>query len=318
MKQIRWPLFSLILLWLAGLACGRNPSPIPPLTYTPGNHHETLTVDERERVYTIHVPPQVEDNEPLPLIIVLHGSYGSGRKMQLGLGFDELADARGFLVAYPDAYDGMRWNDGRGTLASSDEGVDDVAFIREMIDDIASQVTIDETQVFVTGASNGGMMAYRLGCDAADVLAGIAPVIGNLPEPLAESCVPSAPIAFLSINGVDDPLIPLDGGEVCAEVRWGCEGGQVISAQESREVFAAANQCSLFPTSETLPTLVDDGTSVEKITYPDCQAGAPVVAYLVHNSGHTWPPLDPQLGISGQPTANLDATQVIVDFFLPE
>lgn len=318
MKQIKWPLFSLILLWLVSLACGRDTSPIPPLTYTPGNHHETVTVDERERTYIVHVPPQIEGNTPLPLIIVLHGSYGSGRKMQLGVGFDELADARGFLVAYPDAYDGMRWNDGRGTLASSDEGVDDVAFIRAMIDDIASQATVAENQVFVTGASNGGMMTYRLGCEAADVLAGIAPVIANLPEPLAESCVPSTPIAFLSINGVDDPLVPLDGGDVCAEVRRGCEGGQVIAAEGSREVFAAASHCSLSPTSITLPTLVDDGTSVEEITYPDCQAGAPVVAYLVHGSGHTWPPLNPQLGISGQPTANLDATQVIVDFFLPD
>jgi poly(3-hydroxybutyrate) depolymerase len=83
-------------------------------------------------------------------------------------------------------------------------------------------------------------------------------------------------------------------------------------------VAAPANHCTLSPISDTLPTLVDDGTSVEKITYPDCPVGVPVVAYLVHSSGHTWPPLEPQLGISGQPTANLDATQVIVDFFLPE
>lgn len=97
------------LLWLAGLACGRVPTS-PSATYRPGNYDETLTVDERERAYILHVPPQANPDASLPLIIVLHGSYGSGRKMQVGVGFDEYADERGFLVAYPDAYDGMRWN----------------------------------------------------------------------------------------------------------------------------------------------------------------------------------------------------------------
>jgi len=307
----------LSLLLLAGLACGRVATS-PSSTYPPGNYNETLTVDERERAYILHVPPQANPATPLPLMIVLHGSYGSGRKMQVGVGFDEYADERGFLVAYPDAYNGMRWNDGRGTLASSAEGVDDVAFILAMIDDIGGKVSLDQTQVFVTGASNGGMMAYRLGCESVGVLAGVAPVIGNIPEPIAAACQPSASLSFLNINGDNDPLIPLEGGEVCAEVARGCEGGQVISAQASWETFAAANGCSLTPTRETLPTLVEDGTTIEKTTYPDCQNGSQVVAYVMVAGGHTWPPHSPQLSVGGQATGNLDATQVIVDFFLPE
>lgn len=298
-----------------GLACGRAPS---SASYSSGNYHETITVDERERAYILHVPPQVDTASTLPLLIVLHGTYGSGRKMQLGLGFDNYADERGFLVAYPDAYNDMRWNDGRGTLDSSAEGVDDVAFILAMIEAIADNVALDETQVFVTGASNGGMMTYRLGCETTGVFAGIAPVIGNIPEPLAESCAPSAPITFLSINGDSDPYIPLAGGEVCAEVERGCEGGQVISAEASWELFAAANGCSLSSTKETLPTLVDDGTTIQKTIYPDCPNGIQVVAYVIQGGGHTWPPRSPQLPGGGQPTGNLDATQTIVDFFLPE
>lgn len=158
--------------------------------------------------------------------------------MQMGLGFDDYADERGFLVVYPDAYNGMRWNDGRGTLESSVEGVDDVAFILAMIDDMTDKVAVDEAQIFVTGASNGGMMTYRLGCETAGVFAGIAPVIGNIPEPIAAACQPSPSLAFLSINGDTDPYVPLNGGEVCAEVERGCEGGRVISAQESWELFA--------------------------------------------------------------------------------
>jgi poly(3-hydroxybutyrate) depolymerase len=63
---------------------------------------------------------------------------------------------------------------------------------------------------------------------------------------------------------------------------------------------------------------VDDGTTIEKITYPDCQNGSQVVAYVIVAGGHTWPPHSPQLSVGGQATGNLDATQVIVDFFLLE
>lgn len=69
---------------------------------TAGNHNLAMTVDGLERTYILHVPPAA--SEPLPLIIVLHGTYGTGRKMQAGLGVDPYADSRGFYVVYPDAY----------------------------------------------------------------------------------------------------------------------------------------------------------------------------------------------------------------------
>jgi len=146
-----------------------------------GNHNISMTVDGLERSYILHVPPAA--NQPLPLIIVLHGTYGTGRKMEFGLGFDPYADQRGFYVAYPNAYQEpgesqtAHWNDGRGTLESSYAGIDDVKFIVSMVDDIGGQVPLDKRRVFVTGASNGGMMTYRLGCETSRVFAGITPVI---------------------------------------------------------------------------------------------------------------------------------------------
>lgn len=289
-----------------------------------GNHALTLTVDGLQRKYILHVPSVARQGDPLPLLIVLHGSYGTGREMQVGLGFDTYANQRGFYTAYPNAYQEpgriqtARWNDGRGTLNSSAQNIDDVKFITAMIDDIAARVPLDKKRVYLTGASNGGMMAYRLGCETSGVFAGIAPVIGNIPEPIYPNCNPTAPIDFLSINGGADPFIPLDGGTVCENVRFGCEGGVVVSRTESVNKFAAADDCSLEPTAETLPTLVDDGTWVEKLTYTDCQNGIRVVSYIVQNGGHAWPPRRPQVRSAGAQTGNLDATQVIVDFFLPK
>jgi polyhydroxybutyrate depolymerase len=288
-----------------------------------GDHNFEITVDGLKRTYILHVPPAIRANKPLPLIVVLHGTYGTGRKMEIGLGFDPYADERNFYVAYPDAYQDpgkrqtARWNDGRGTIESAYKGIDDVKFITAMIEDIGAQVPLDRARVYVTGASNGGMMTYRLGCETRGLFAGIAPDIGNIPEPIFSTCAPSAPLDLLAINGDKDPFVPFDGGEVCPNVpKLFCEKGMVKSQAESVGKFAAANGCDAAAKTETLPVKVQDGTSIELQTYGNCTNGARVEAYVVRNGGHTWPPRESQVESGGKATGNLDATQEIVDFFI--
>lgn len=308
-------LFSLTFLLIL-TACVRSQTD----ALRPGNHDLVMTVDGLERTYILHVPPAVEQDQPLPLLIVLHGGGGSGQKMQRLLGFDDYANMRGFYVAYPNSYraSGLQiahWNDGRGTEETTD--VDDVKFLLEMIGEISRRVPLDERRVYVTGASNGGMMTYRLGCETEGVFAGIAPVIANIPEPIFETCTPASPLHFLAINGSADPLIPLQGGMVCEDIRFGCAGGWVVSQVESVGRFAAVNGCDPVPQSVTLPVEVEDGTFVEKQTFINCARGAQVTSYIVHNGGHTWPPLPAQLPAAGAQSENLDATRLIVEFFFP-
>lgn len=325
MRRMLYYLLTLIMVLCSGCALRQAEprSDVELSTYSAGDYHETITVDALERSYILHVPPVVHEGEALPLIIVLHGTYGTGRKMQLGLGFDPYADSRGFYVAYPDAYqkpgerETARWNDGRGTLESSLAGIDDVKFIVAMVDAIAADVPLDKRRIFVTGASNGGMMTYRLGCETSAIFAGIAPVIGNIPEPIFASCNPHTALHVLAINGDADPFVPFVGGEVCSDTpSMLCEGGWVKSQAESLGVFAAANGCEIVPQSVTLPVQVEDGTTIEAQTYANCASGAHVKAYIVHNGGHTWPPRESQLDAGGQATGNLEATPLIVDFFL--
>ena len=290
-------------------------------TLRPGNHDLSLQVDGLTRAFILHVPPAVRQGQSLPLLIVLHGGGGTGQKMQRFLGFDSFADQRGFYVAYPDSYQPpgaggtSHWNDGRGTEKTS--GIDDVKFLLEMVAAIGRRAPLDVSRVYATGASNGGMMTYRLGCETQGVFAGIAPVIANIPQPVFETCQPTAPLSFLAVNGSADPLIPLEGGEVCKGIRVGCAGGQVVSQTESVGLFAAANGCDSHPQSIILPVEVEDGTFAEQRTYANCANGAQVVAYIVHNGGHTWPPRPGQLPAAGAQSRNLDATRLIVEFFFP-
>ncbi len=300
---------------LTGVACPSGPSDTS--ASGPGNHYRTLEVDALQRTYILHVPPDRGDRKPLPLLLVLHGGGGSGRRMQRQLGFDGYADTRGFLVAYPDAYDGGHWNDGRGTTDSAARGVDDVRFLVALVEDVSRQVSVDAARVYVTGASNGGMMTWRLCCGTSGVFAGFAPVIANMPAPLAETCRPRPGVPFLTIVGDADALMPFSGGTVCGGTRIPCQGGEVLSSDASVAVLAAAAGCRSEPVVETLPVLVDDGTTVEKRTFTGCTDGSTIVQYVIHDGGHAWPPHGPRLPLSGISSKNLDATATIVDFFFP-
>jgi len=190
-----------------------------------------------------------------------------------------------------------------------------VGFILAMIEDISRKITLDRSRIYVTGLSNGGAMTYRLGCQASEAFAAIAPVIATMPEFIYNNYKPQGPISFLSINGRDDPFIRLKGGYVKDP-----ESGEKVatcSLKKSVSIFVTVNGCSDAYSSQTLPVVFQDGTSVEKFTYNNCQSDTEVVSYIVDGMGHAWPlGSDSASGSRKSSTKNLDATKEIVEFFL--
>src|SRR5579872_2189199 len=67
------------------------------------------TVGGHQRRYAVYVPADLMPGAPL--VIVMHGGGGDGPYMRMSTGFefDMLADANGFVVAYPDGID-RGWN----------------------------------------------------------------------------------------------------------------------------------------------------------------------------------------------------------------
>ncbi|MDN8872721.1 prolyl oligopeptidase family serine peptidase, partial [Staphylococcus aureus] len=64
-------------------------------------------------------------------------------------------------------------------------------------------------RVYATGMSNGGMMAYRLACEASDIFKAIAAVAGT---DNTLSCTPAKPISILHIHAKDDDHVLFAGG----------------------------------------------------------------------------------------------------------
>lgn len=294
--------------------------------FAPGTYRNSLeTSDGRTRTYVIHIPAGYDASKAYPLVLLFHGGgpAGSGALIMRGTRFDKEASAEGFIVVAPDGVE-QSWHDARETTFAAEEGVDDVEFVRELTEHLAATLPIDEKRIYATGASNGGFMSHRLGCELPGVFAAIAPVIASMPLQGVQSCDPS-PTSFLGIQGTADPGIPIQGGAMGendtefsrAVKRSGRgQGGVVLSAEETMALWASKNGCGLTPSVTHVPPTVDDGTSVDHYVFPACPAGIGVEYYIVNGMGHTWPPntgIRPSL--SGNSTKNLDATDVIWEFF---
>ena len=278
----------------------------------------TLDVHGQRRHYELFVPTT---GTGMPLVIALHGHFGTGKQMERFTRFDEVAAREQFVVAYPDGAEMERgglgptrgidrgWNDGRSEISN---GADDVGFIAALIDELAANHGIDRGRVYVTGISNGAMMSYRLACDLGDKIVAIAPVAGNVPVTDVTACHPKAPISVLAINGDADPLVPYAGGQT-AKVR-----GAVMSATASTQLFATADGCGpAQPAVDEPDKDPNDGARPRHIEYA-CSPPLAVELVTIVGGGHTWPGAAQYLpaAVIGPVDRDFDATERIWQFFV--
>ena len=269
---------------------------------------ETLKSGGDLRNYWLVRPEGIEKTKPAPLLMVLHGSAGSGEDMMTVTqrGFERLADKEKFVVVYPDALE-RRWNDQGGT-------VDDVGFLLAIVDKLVADGLVDKNRIYVAGISNGGMMAQRLACEQADRIAGIATVAGGLPEPLQATCKPARALPVLVIHGTEDPIVPWSGGAVAGFEDF----GKVLSARETAKFWAANNRCGDGGVIAAEPDRdPKDGTRVKMEVFASCPVGAAVKLAAVEGGGHTWPggyQYLPERFI-GRTSQDVDANMLIWDFF---
>jgi polyhydroxybutyrate depolymerase len=239
---------------------------------------EVRTEDGRERSYRLHVPESVDD-EPVALVVALHGGGGSAEQFAREDRLEALADDEGFVVVHPEGISQRierlhTWNAGNCCGAAAEEGVDDVAFIRAVVDEVAGALPIDPDQVFAVGHSNGGMMAYRLACEAADVFAAVGLQAGALG---IDTCEPAAPVSLIHVHGTADANVPLEGG-----VGSGVAGVAFRPTLESLAAVGTPQGCDDEPVEATDAA---DGLATSTWSCPD---GAEVRLVLVEGGAHGW------------------------------
>ena len=255
-------LFGVVLL-----VAGCSDWPTLPAGFVTGTSVHTFNVGGRDRSYRLYKPAGVPPSAPL--VVVLHGYFGSAAQVEREYGWDGLADSGKFVVAYPDGL-GRAWNvDGESCCGRPGrEGVDDVAFIGSAVADISKNVSIDTARVYATGMSNGGIMSYTLACTT-DIFAAIGPVAGTQ----LNSCRSPHPASVMHIHGTADRLVPYGGGQ----------GFSVINGPPVPDVNAFwrnVDQCGA-------PAVTTNG-AVSTST-AGCGDNRSVVLITVDGGEHEWP-----------------------------
>ena len=169
------------------------------------------------RPYTLLVPKGHDAAAPTPLLVLLHGYGGSADDVSAYVDGVAFANHEKILIATPDGTLDARgkrfWNATDACCDFYRSRVDDVAYIRALLDDVGSRYAVDPRRTFVVGHSNGGFMAHRLACDLSPRIAAIVSIAGATWRD-ASACQPTSPIAILEVHGSADSIIRVQGGSV--------------------------------------------------------------------------------------------------------
>ncbi len=299
---MRSPVLALVAAAAVTLAACSSESSTPattvPVTTTPVTSTAATTVPDTtaaptttgaagpdpQRPFSVFVPTGYEAATPMPLVVLLHGYGATGEIQEAYFKLQPLAEERGFLYVHPDGTVDARgkqfWNATDACCGFGDPAVDDSAYVMAIIDQVKADYSIDPKRVFLIGHSNGGFMSYRMACDHADVIAGIASLAGaTFADPAA--CTPSEPVSVLQIHGTADATINYNGADII--------GRPYPGAQTTAATWASYNECD--PAVTTSDVALDlepsiDGDESTQTGYDGCAAGTSVALWTIAGGAH--------------------------------
>jgi polyhydroxybutyrate depolymerase len=247
----------------------------------------TFTHQGLARTAIIHTPADLPAG-PAPVVIGLYGHGSTIEGLRNWLHLDATADREDFVVVYPEAVD-HDWSYGRPIInpmpAVNGEPVDDVGFIRQIIDKLVETKRGDPARIYVTGPSRGGLMTYTVACTLADRIAAAAATITGMTEFQREDCRPARPVPLLVIAGTNDLVQPHDG--------WLFPRGRLLSVPETLEYWRVHNGCTKQDARDVPHREPSDTTRIWLISWTDCRDGARLQFYRVNGGGHQVPSLSP-------------------------
>jgi polyhydroxybutyrate depolymerase len=295
---IRWAASVAVLVLTMGACSSAVPPPPAPEipAAAPGGYTRTISLatDSGQRTAIVHRPAGLRAG--MPLVVVLHGAFGSGEHTRAATGWDALADREGFMVAYPNGH-GRTWNAGKCCGPAFNHKVDDVEYLHRLTQHLAQTEGVDRERVYAVGMSNGAMMAYAWACRRPEDLAGIGPVAGAM----VSDCQPKSPVNVVAVHGTADRNVPISGGVGPRSVtRY-----NYPSLASSLTPFVNADRCTPAPKR-------NDRAPLHVSTF-NCVSGDGVTVAVIDGLGHEWPgarPSDPvrKLIRDKVSSAPLDAT----------
>lgn len=233
-----------------------------------------------KRTFLLHLPKSYTVDKKYPLVIALHGGFGSALNLEEQSGLSIMADKENFIVVYPEGVEGRlmtarTWNAGWCCGFSSKSNIDDVGFIDKMLDKVIKDYPVDTNKVYVTGMSNGGFMAYRLACELSDRIAAIAPVAASMSM---EECNPVLKMPIIHFHSYNDKSVPIEGG-----IGEGISKHYNLPLDSLLKIWSVRNGCS---------DKVDKVINNSQYTFlknNNNDKASEIECYISKDGGHSWP-----------------------------
>jgi polyhydroxybutyrate depolymerase len=254
-----------------------EPEPLAPGSTTTHVVQQPVRGEVLSRGYALRVPEAGAG--PRPLVVLLHGRYQGPLTILQQTGLGPLAGARGFALVAPAAVGGG-WNAGTCCSTGVEQRVPDVDFLDRVVADAATRTPVDRSRVFVTGFSNGAMMAYRYGCERSATVAGVAPVAGahtataDFADVGPFRCRPSRPVPLLHVHGALDSTVPYGGGVVAGSL------SRSAPVRAGVQSYANAAGCGV-------PATTRSGATTH-LPYAGCRPAGLTRLVTVGGLGHGW------------------------------
>ncbi|TMT77633.1 PHB depolymerase family esterase [Haloterrigena sp. H1] len=264
-----------------------------------------LGSDHDGRSYRLYVPPGYDADEPVPLLVFLHGCRQTPAAFAAETGMNEVAADETFLVAYPKQSrfgNPLRcWNWYDDTDATRGNG--ELAWLADLTHSVIDEFAVDEDRVYVAGLSAGGSMAARAIVEYTDLFAAAGVHSGP-----AYDAVGSALSALSQMYrgdrqdgreaGIEAYEAMADRARAIPTIVFHGTDDDVVDVANARQLTAGTLRASHLgvdgdeETLEVEPDRVETGTSgpyeYARRQYRDGSGTLVVEEWLVDGMGHAW------------------------------
>lgn len=260
-----------------------------------GWRENSIEINGLDRWYRVFRPRSFQVGNPA--VVLLHGGGQSMRKIfandfNASKHWRTIAERDGLLLIVPNGTakgggtkgDRQNWNDLR-EKDIGEQGAEDVKFIESLVTSLREIYRFDPGRVYVTGASNGGMMTFRMLIEKPELFAAGVAFIASLPANYDRLTRPSNPKPLMMCNGTADALIKWQGGEI------GRNRGKICPVEKAVAWWIESNRCEQSPKS--IAKLADrdnaDGCQIVHQIYAPKTGGSAFEFVKIEGGGHTLP-----------------------------
>lgn len=298
-QRVFFLFLTFTMAWLPGTSLGS------PLV------EKSIQTTSGERGYLLFTPHKKPGKKPL--VIVLHGGGGNGQNAADMTDFQRVAMKHQFYLAFPNGSGRKRerlltWNARHCCGYAMKQNVDDVGFIRTLIDRLIATEQIDEKRIYVTGMSNGAMLTHRLGIELGDRVAAIATVVGTL---FGDEVPTTMSLPVMIINGALDKAVKPEGGQPGGRAAFAWDGTPTKPSQYQATFWAKVNQCEASP---AYTEIMLKNAKTLSLQY-SCPRGSEVIYHLIGDNGHAWPGGKKGSKRGDEPGKSFNASEEIWSFF---